>query len=131
MTEEALTEKIDELITILLSPKVPQNKQLWTNKQCALYLGCSVSHFDQRISRRATFPKPLDLNNEGQRKNARWLSGRVMQWAEAHLLRGQPEDYDAARQKYQRAISEFEAMGSTGYVERLQDRIRDMDTAGE
>jgi tetratricopeptide (TPR) repeat protein len=44
-------------------------------------------------------------------------------WAKAHLSRGEPEDLDRARQLLQEALSQFEAMGSPGYVKSIQAQL--------
>jgi hypothetical protein len=47
-------------------------------------------------------------------------------WAVAHLRRGGPEDLDTARRMLGEARAEFEAMGSAGYVRRIEARLAEL-----
>ena len=51
----------------------------------------------------------------------------LQDWAQAHLERGLPEDLERARELYREALSEFEDMGSPGYVARIQVRLDELD----
>ena len=48
-------------------------------------------------------------------------------WAQVHLNRGQEGDLESARELYREALAEFEAMGSLGYVKRIQARLEEID----
>ena len=55
---------------------------------------------------------------------ARWYQARILiDWAEAHLARGEPGDRTRAGQLLQEAQAEFEAMGAQGYIERVKARL--------
>jgi tetratricopeptide (TPR) repeat protein len=63
-----------------------------------------------------------------ERAGARvWRAGLLRDWAEAHIRRGEPEDPARALNLLREALSEYEAMGSTGYVEQTQSRIRELE----
>ena len=51
----------------------------------------------------------------------------LQDWARAHLQRGHAEDIERARELYSEALSEFEDMGSPGYVKRIQARLDELD----
>jgi len=51
----------------------------------------------------------------------------LQQWARAHLLRGRPEDKEAAHALLERARAEFEGMGAHGYVERIRRQLEELD----
>ena len=73
----------------------------------------------------ATFQEASNLL---ERSEARFDRSLFLQsWAQAHLERGQPEDLERARELYSEALSEFEAMGSPGYVKRIQARLDELD----
>jgi tetratricopeptide (TPR) repeat protein len=46
-------------------------------------------------------------------------------WAEGHLARGEAEDIDRARKLLTEARAEFESMGSAGYVQMIDARLRE------
>ena len=58
-----------------------------------------------------------------------WRAGLLRDWAEAHLQRGQPEDLARAKQLFTEALDEYEAMGSTGYIERIRTRLSELEEA--
>jgi len=47
-------------------------------------------------------------------------------WSEAHLARGVPTDIERATQLLRLALMEYEEMGATGYVERVQARLAEL-----
>ncbi len=73
----------------------------------------------------ATFREAADLM---ARAEVRFMRSIFLQdWAQAHLERGQPEDLERTRELYREAISEFEVMGSPGYVARIQALLDNLD----
>jgi tetratricopeptide (TPR) repeat protein len=73
----------------------------------------------------ATFQKSADLL---ARAEARFEQSVFLQdWARARLQRGLPEDLERARVLYREALAEFEAMGSPGYVKRIQTRLDELN----
>ena len=55
---------------------------------------------------------------------ARWYQARVrIDWAEAHLARGESGDRERAVALLREAEAEFEAMGAHGYLERVRRRL--------
>jgi predicted ATPase len=72
------------------------------------------------------FAEAMDLYAEAE---ARFPKAEVLlDWARAHLQRGQPEDQERARELMQEAISEFEQMGSPGYAQRVQTRLKNLES---
>jgi predicted ATPase len=73
------------------------------------------SAFEEAVSR---------LNRMGMRiAHARVLRD----WAEGHLLRGEPDDRKRARDLLKEARDAFDDMGSTAYVERIDSQLADLD----
>jgi tetratricopeptide (TPR) repeat protein len=61
------------------------------------------------------------------RTNLRWRRARTLiDWAEAHLARGESGDRERAEELLREAEAEFEAMGAHGYVERVKGRLREL-----
>ena len=48
-------------------------------------------------------------------------------WAEAHLARGEAADSERAIELYREALSEYEDMGATGWIERVQTRLAEIE----
>jgi tetratricopeptide (TPR) repeat protein len=48
-------------------------------------------------------------------------------WAEAHLARGEPGDTEQATELLGEALTEYEEMGATGWVERVQARLDELE----
>jgi tetratricopeptide (TPR) repeat protein len=66
-----------------------------------------------------------------ERAEARlWRAGLLRDWAEAHLQRGKAEDPARAMALLREALSDYEAMGSPGYVRRIHARIEELDRPG-
>ena len=62
----------------------------------------------------------------GQMK-LRWYRARILiDWAEAHLARGESGDRERAGELLREAEAEFEAMGAHGYVERVKGRLEEL-----
>ncbi len=60
-------------------------------------------------------------------RKLRWYWARaLMDWAEAHLARGEPGDRESAEELLREARAEFEAMGAHGYVERVKARLEQL-----
>jgi hypothetical protein len=64
------------------------------------------------------------------RANLRWHRARTLiDWAGAHLARGEPGDRERAEELLREAEAEFEAMGAHGYSAMAQKRLGDLDMA--
>ena len=64
------------------------------------------------------------LERAGARVLRTWL---LREWAEAHLLRGEPEDVERAKVLFSEALSEYKEMGATGHVERVRARLDEIE----
>jgi tetratricopeptide (TPR) repeat protein len=63
-----------------------------------------------------------------ERADARlWRAGLLRDWAEAHIQRSQTEDPARAVALLKEALSEYEAMGSSGYSTLTHSRIRELE----
>jgi tetratricopeptide (TPR) repeat protein len=61
------------------------------------------------------------------RTNLRWYRARTLiDWAGAHLARGESGDRERAEELLREAEAEFEAMGAHGYVERVRGRLEEL-----
>ena len=59
--------------------------------------------------------------------NNRWYGVRtLLDWAEAHLARGESGDRERGIELLREAEAEFEAMGAHGYVERVRGRLEEL-----
>jgi hypothetical protein len=68
------------------------------------------------------------VNTMGRAK-LRWSRARTLiDWADAHLIRGEPGDGERARELLREAEAEFEAMGADLYVEQLRGRLEELGT---
>jgi tetratricopeptide (TPR) repeat protein len=66
------------------------------------------------------------------RSNLRWRRARTLiDWAEAHLARGESGDRERAEELLREAEAEFEAMGAHGYVERVRARLQELSAVDE
>jgi len=54
-------------------------------------------------------------------------AGELRDWAEAHLARGEPGDAERAIELFSEALAEYEDMSATGWVERVQIRLSELD----
>ena len=62
-----------------------------------------------------------------ERANQRWRRARTLiDWAEAHLARGEPGDLERAGELLREAEAEFRAMGAPLYVERVKARLEEL-----
>jgi predicted ATPase len=50
------------------------------------------------------------------------------EWAEAHLLRGQPDDIVRAKELFEQARSDSETMGATGWVELIDGKLAELQS---
>jgi hypothetical protein len=58
------------------------------------------------------------------RTNLRWYRARTLvDWAEAHLARGESGDHERAGELLREAEAEFEAMGAPLYVDRVKGHL--------
>jgi len=48
------------------------------------------------------------------------------EWAEARLLRGQPDDIVGAKELFEQARSDSETMGATGWVELIDGKLTEL-----
>jgi tetratricopeptide (TPR) repeat protein len=72
----------------------------------------------------AAFEATVDAQG---RTKERWYRARTLvDWAEAHLARGESGDRERAEELLREAEAEFEAMGAHGYVERVKGRLREL-----
>ena len=61
------------------------------------------------------------------RTNLRWRRARTLiDWAGAHLARGESGDRERAEELLREAEAEFETMGAHGYVERVKGRLEEL-----
>jgi tetratricopeptide (TPR) repeat protein len=66
------------------------------------------------------------------RSNLRWRRARTLiDWAGAHLARGESGDRQRAEELLREAEAEFEAMGAQGYVERVRARLQELSAVDE
>jgi tetratricopeptide (TPR) repeat protein len=73
----------------------------------------------------ATFQEAADQLTHAEARFDRSLL--LQDWARAHLERGQLEDIERARKLYREALSEFEDMGSPGYIKRIRACLAELD----
>jgi serine/threonine protein kinase len=58
----------------------------------------------------------------------RWSRPRLLrEWAEAHLSRGEPGDWERARELLLEAKAEFEAMAISSYAAQIGERLMEME----
>ena len=61
--------------------------------------------------------------DEASRLGYRWIKARILlDWAEAHIARGDKEYINKGKTMMQEAQAEFEDMGADGWVERIMKR---------
>ena len=48
-------------------------------------------------------------------------------WAEAHLAHGEAANSERAIELYREALDEYEEMGATGWIERVQARLSELE----
>jgi tetratricopeptide (TPR) repeat protein len=66
------------------------------------------------------------------RRQQRWDRARILiDWAEAHLARGESRDRERAGELLREAEAEFEAMGAPLYVRRVRARLEGLGAASE
>jgi tetratricopeptide (TPR) repeat protein len=71
-----------------------------------------------------TFPDLIEVITG---KGLRWhRSQTLVDWAEAHLARAEPEDKDKAREMLREAQSEFQDMGADGFVLRVAEQLENI-----
>ena len=92
--------------------------QKWTILEVKAELAAAESRWDSAW----TFFSELDRALE--KIGLRHARAKALQsWAEAHLLRGNPEDITRAKELLLEARNEFKLMGAPGYVERIQTKL--------
>jgi tetratricopeptide (TPR) repeat protein len=55
-----------------------------------------------------------------------FMADTLKNWSEAHLARGAAEDGPRARELLEQALVIFEDIGASGYVERVNEKIREL-----
>jgi tetratricopeptide (TPR) repeat protein len=67
------------------------------------------------------FEKLVSMTGE---KSFRWFSRQAyVDWAEALIARGEPEDITQARKMLQESLEDFKDMGADGFVNMIEDRL--------
>jgi tetratricopeptide (TPR) repeat protein len=67
------------------------------------------------------FEKLVNLTGE---RNFYWFSRQAyVDWAEALIARGEPDDTNQARQMLQESLEDFKDMGANGFVRMIEDRL--------
>jgi tetratricopeptide (TPR) repeat protein len=91
----------------------------------AAWLAYSMAHLQQAEANwNETWAAFERCASQWERMGMRPDRCRVLRdWAKAHLSRGEPEDLERARQLLQETLTEFEAMGSPGYVKSIQAEL--------
>jgi tetratricopeptide (TPR) repeat protein len=57
----------------------------------------------------------------------RWYQAHTLrEWAEAHLARGEPGDFEQALRKLRQALAAFEEMGVSYYITLVRDRLQSL-----
>ncbi len=54
------------------------------------------------------------------------MADTLKHWSEAHLARGAEEDRTRALELQGKALAIFEDIGASGYVERVNEKIREL-----
>jgi hypothetical protein len=91
---------------------------LWAEANLAMAEG----HWSEAL---AAFEATVDTLGQ---TNLRWRRARTLvDWAEAHLARGEPGDRERGLELLREAEAEFEAMGAHGYVDRVKGRLEELD----
>ena len=68
-----------------------------------------------------------EVNSRFDRMGMRLEHARTLRdWAAGHVARGEPEDVERARELLEQARREFEGMGSTVYVERIDVQLKEL-----
>jgi len=63
------------------------------------------------------------------KKRMRWNAMRYeIEWADAHLLRGKPDDIVRAKELFEVARSDSETMGATGWVELIEGKLAELQS---
>jgi predicted ATPase len=96
----------------------------WTKAHLVLteaHLAAAEGHWPEAL---AAFGTAVDLLS---RANWRWDRARTLiDWAEAHLARGESGDQERALRLLREAEAEFDTMGAPIYVERIRGRLEDL-----
>jgi predicted ATPase len=86
------------------------------------YLNTAEENWESAFS---SYGDLIDLLNS---KNFRWHKTRALvEWAQAHLHRGQPGDRENAHQILGEAMDEFEDMGADGFVKMVADQLAELE----
>ena len=75
---KALLAATEALLLVANKPEVPQDKQLWSIKQCAAHIGVSVSSFYQRFAPDPSFPDPIKLLDS----HPRYRASEIIEWVD-------------------------------------------------
>lgn len=64
------------------------------------------------------------LKKMTEEKEFYWFAAQAyLDWVEAHIKRGEPEDIIEARHMLQKSLEDFTRMGADGFVSRVEDQI--------
>ena len=77
----------------------------------------------------AAWTKFKDLDKlQREKNNLGIIHWTTTEWAEAHLLRGQPDDVVRAKELFEKARSDSETMGATGWVELIDGKLAELQS---
>ena len=77
----------------------------------------------------AAWTKFKDLDKlQREKNNLGIIHWTTTEWAEAHLLRGQPDDVARAKELFEKARSDSETMGATGWVELIDGKLAELQS---
>ena len=80
--EQSAIREVLETIKGMAQTAFFDDKNLWTVKRCAAFLGYSEAHFRNRIACRVDFPRPINLPTEGKGASLRYKPEEVKRWAD-------------------------------------------------
>jgi tetratricopeptide (TPR) repeat protein len=67
------------------------------------------------------------INLTGEKK-FHWFSRRAsVDWAEALIKRGEPDDVQRAKEMLQESLQDYQKMGAEGFVARIESRLSDLE----
>jgi predicted ATPase/predicted Ser/Thr protein kinase len=97
---------------------VDQVHKLWAKA----YLSTAKSDWN---AAREEYKQLINLTGE---KDFCWLSRQTsVDWAEALLKRGEPEDVEQAREILQDSLQDFQDMSADGFVSRIETRLNEIE----
>lgn len=79
--------RLDDLKNHLTIQAVPIQKQLWSKKEAANYLGIAQHTFANKVMKLPAFPKAVSVNGGGLNSAGhRWRASDVINWAMAQKV---------------------------------------------